>query len=552
MTQQEAFDILKLGHNVYLTGPAGSGKTFLLNKYIDYLKEHNKGVAITASTGIAATHMGGVTIHSWSGMGIKEYLTQDILQEILNKSYLKKRFLNTDVLIIDEISMLHAFQFDMLNTICQAFRENYSPFGGMQVVCSGDFFQLPPIQKKGNKEVIFVPKSQAWNSMDMKVCYLEDQYRHEDNELLLLLNYIRDNAPEQASNILQNSDVESTSIPDPVKLYTHNIDVDAINNRELDKIQEEEFDYYMRSKGKKKFVTALKKSCLAPQHLILKKGARVMFVKNSFDKGYVNGTLGEVVDFNDNDMPIIKTRERRLITPMYASWTIEDEGIVKAEINQLPIRLAWAITVHKSQGMTLDAAEVDLSKSFVEGMGYVALSRVKTLNGLKLLGINEMSFLVNQSVLEFDEELKQISQEVASLLKSKREKEIKQKQKQFLNSLSKQKKKESNKKEITTKTPKISTIEQTKILLKYKLSLKEMANVRNIKERTILSHLEKLIESGENINIEHLKPEKERFEQIKQAFEQLDTTKLAPVRELLGDDFSYEEIQLARLFLKTD
>jgi len=149
MTQQEAMEILKMGYNVYLTGQPGSGKTFLLNKYIDYLKRDHRGVAVTASTGIAATHMQGVTIHSWSGLGIKEKLTQTDLRKLLKRNYLKKRFRHTGVLIIDEISMLHAFQFDLINYICRAFKNSAEAFGGMQVVCSGDFFQLPPVAKKG-------------------------------------------------------------------------------------------------------------------------------------------------------------------------------------------------------------------------------------------------------------------------------------------------------------------------------------------------------------------------------------------------------------------
>lgn len=407
MTQEEALDILKLGYNVYLTGQAGSGKTFLLNKYISYLKKNKVKVAITASTGIAATHMNGVTIHSWSGLGVKEKLADSDIRKLLRRRYLRKRFLITNILIIDEISMLHSFQLDLVDRICQAFKENSVPFGGMQIICSGDFFQLPPVQKNKNDEAKFVTESEVWRNMNIKICYLQEQHRHADSKLSKILFDIRNNSISDRSLRLLSSreNKEVSSIIKPTKLYTHNIDVDAINSLQLDKIKEKEFVSNMHSSGELKLVELLKKSCLAPEELVLKKGAKVMFLKNNFDRGYVNGTLGKVVGFDDNEYPIVKTFSGKKIIATPASWTIEEDDVVKAEISQIPLRLAWAITVHKSQGMTLDAAEIDLSKAFERGMGYVALSRVKTLDGIKLMGFNETALEVNSKVISLEKDL---------------------------------------------------------------------------------------------------------------------------------------------------
>lgn len=435
MKQQTALDILKLGHNAFLTGPAGSGKTYLLNQYIGYLKSKNVGVGVTASTGIAATHLDGQTIHSWSGLGIKDELQKYDLAKLKRKSYYRKRFSKTKVLIIDEISMLHAHQLDMVNRICKNFKQPLLPFGGLQVILCGDFFQLPPVTKE-NKKPKFVTESIAWHEMKPSVCYLDEQYRHEDDKMTKILNAVRGNeVSDEIFDLLltrENQSVTLTSGIKPTRLYTHNTDVDAINNLELQKIKEKPIAYQMYAKGDEKLVKVLKKGCLASEKLVLKKGAVVMFVKNNFDRGYVNGTLGRITGFDENKLPIVKTFSGSRIIANPETWVIEDDDEILASVSQIPLRLAWAITVHKSQGMTLDAAEMDLSKSFDFGMGYVALSRVRTLEGIKLLGINDTALEVNPEICELDKKLRRISAENEKEISKMSWFEKKKRQKEFI------------------------------------------------------------------------------------------------------------------------
>jgi len=446
MKQKEALDILKSGYNTFLTGPPGSGKTFLLNEYIKYLKKNNVAVSVTASTGIAATHMGGTTLHSWSGLGIREELDDADVKKICERGYLRKRIKSTGVLIIDEISMIKPLQFEAVNKICQYIKKVARPFGGMQVVCSGDFFQLPPVYKSvsvdpdrqkalfaDNGGTRFVNESGIWRQMEMKVCYLDEQHRTKDKKLHKILNHIRDNDAQKSKDFLF---AEHKNISDSqkvfTKLYTHNIDVDSINYSELDKIKGKEYYYQMTSRGNEMVADILKKTCLAPEKLVLKKGAEVMFIKNNFEAGYVNGTQGKVIDFVAADLPVVKTQEGKKITVKFADWTIEEENSVVAGISQIPLRLAWAITVHKSQGMNLDSAEMDLSRCFLEGMGYVALSRLKSLKGLRLMGINNLAFCVNKKALEVDKTFKKLSKIHTAELKKTGTSAISKRQKLFL------------------------------------------------------------------------------------------------------------------------
>jgi len=408
MKQTLALAILDSGHSIFLTGPAGSGKTYVLNQFVKNARRDGKSVAVTASTGLAATHLGGNTIHSWAGIGIADELHKKHVND-MSKSR-REQIENADILIIDEVSMLHDYRLDMVDEVCRQVRGKRDvPFGGLQVILSGDFYQLPPVNRNESRQGNFVVSSKAWEGLDPVVCYLEEQHRQEDDELLEILTALRANdlRRRHAERLLERK-VVRTPFDDPVtELYTTNVNVDAVNESKLKAMDGEIHEYQMTSTGRKGAVESLKKSCLSPETLSLKKGAFVMFVKNSQEKKYVNGTLGVVVGFaEDTDYPIVETKNGRKIQTKPDTWEMRDGEKKVASVSQIPLRLAWAITVHKSQGMTLDSAHVDLSNAFVPGMGYVALSRVRSLKTLTLGGLNRTALTMHEEAHEIDEQLR--------------------------------------------------------------------------------------------------------------------------------------------------
>ncbi len=562
MTQSQALEILKTGKNAFVTGPAGSGKTHLLNSYIAYLREHDVDVGITASTGIAATHMGGMTIHSWAGIGVAAVLSESDLMNMSDKPYLRKRFERVKVLIIDEVSMLHHFRFDLVNEVLKAMKKSDRPFGGIQVVLCGDFFQLPPVSREGEPQTRFIYSSEAWREGKFAVCYLSEQFRQKDESVLSILSEIRtgevsDDAREalRSRYNVRGDGKGGAPLIEPTRLFTHNADVDTLNDRELDKLESiAQSEYRMETRGREPLVALLKKSCLAPELLRLKIGARVMCVKNNFDAGYVNGTLGVVVSCKTGEDPVIRTIDGRSISVEKASWKIEEDGKVLAELIQHPLRLAWAITVHKSQGMSLDAVEVDLSRSFTPGMGYVALSRVRTLDGLTILGINETALAVSQEALEYDAELRARSDEeesqIAELMEDKPA-ELAKMQAAFLARV-KPSQKEKEKKQ--------STYEKTLELVDARTSIALMAKARSMTAETIVAHIEKLLEmqaAGEaKVDIGYLKYEisSAHWKKIEKAIEELAATGasgmlLSPIKNKVGANVSFLHIRLARAIM---
>lgn len=565
MQQSEALKILKTGVNVFVTGEPGSGKTYTINEYVSYLNSHGIEPAITASTGIAATHINGMTIHSWSGVGIKNHLNKAEIHKIATNDYVVKRVGPAKVLIIDEISMLPPDTLQMVDLICKEVKKNILPFGGIQVVLVGDFFQLPPIVKKNynqyeeaslfeEKEARFVYDSYAWHQAEFVTCYITEQHRQDDTSLLSILAKIRINDFDDMSlDFIKGRKVSIENIPpNAPKLYTHNIDVDTVNDRMLSKIQKEVMFYPMVTKGHEALIAVMKKGCLSPEVLYLKVGASVMFTKNNQKEGYVNGTLGIIDSFDDdNDLPIVKLRNGKKITVNYAEWSVEEEGKIKGRLSQIPLRLAWAITVHKSQGISLDEAVMDLSKVFEYGQGYVALSRVRRLDGVYLLGWNEMAFQVDREVLGKDQMFRLESESAEKMFNHIPVKELKELSEEFIA------KAEGyiNVEDVIPKTKKkkVSTYDETLKLWKEGLSIHEIANTRKVSGTTIFGHIEELVRLKKipSLNLaRELSPQLVKdLSKIHLVFKTLNTDRLTPVFEHFKGKYSYDDLKLARMMM---
>ena len=557
MTQDRALEILKTGGNVFLTGEPGAGKTYVINQYIAYLEACGVHVAVTASTGIAATHIGGMTIHAWSGVGARDQLSAYDVEAITTKEKIMRRVKKAQVLVIDEISMLDGKLVDMVNIICKTVRQSTEAFGGIQVIFVGDFFQLPPVTRQGDM-MRYAFESRGWDDARPLICYLTDQYRQEDEMLLGLLQSIRKNDTEEEHfTLLQEQTEIGYEGIEPTKLFTHNADVDNVNAGKLKSLPGKSRSFKMSGKGNKQMQAGLAKNCLSPEVLELKEEAMVMCTKNNFEMGYVNGTLGRIVEFDIEDgLPVIETTEGKRIKMEETNWSLAEDNKVLAEVTQIPLRLAWAITVHKSQGMSLDAAEIDLSKAFVYGQGYVALSRVRTLAGLKMLGMSPTALRVDPKIVTIDERFRSESGQAEDAFVEMEEDEIEQMHKNFIKASGGQYFSGEVKmveKKGYERVQKESTQSLTKAALLEGKTISEIAAERKIGETTVWGHLEKLVEDADVVDT-HLKPLMENYEQwndeyelLQEIMDEVGIEKLKPIFEATNEQYDYNQIRLARM-----
>ena len=571
MKQETALKLMKTGENVFLTGSAGAGKTYTLNQYINYLKVRKVPVAITASTGIAATHMNGMTIHTWAGIGIKDILSDDDLKRMKERKYLKEHLENAQVLIIDEISMLHAKQLNLVNQVLKYFKESDEAFGGIQVIAAGDFFQLPPVGKNDEKNRDkFCFMSNAWVEAKFRVCYLTEQHRQDDSALNDILNAIRAQSIQaqhiQALQATKKQDIGDTY----TRLYTHNMDVDSLNFKHLNEISGKEHQFVAVTDGNEKLIETLKSSVRAPDELTLKKHAKVMFVKNNFDMGYINGSLGEVIGFEEDDelgiLPKVKLNDGTTLLVEPETWSVDnDAGKTIASLQQVPLRLAWAITIHKSQGMTLEAAEINLTHTFEKGQGYVALSRLKSIDGLRLLGFNEQALELDSLAIKADRRFQELSTEAEQNFA---ETDLTVQHNAFirhcggaLNATEIQR----NEKKLAKTNGKTSyataTLDETRELFENGYDIQDIAQERGLTPATIINHLAKL-HREQGLDISVASPDENVLEQVRKIYKKLQkrqdpshfsedgNIKLRPIVELSSPRMGYDQVRLALLFIE--
>lgn len=394
--QRLAWDTLVKGANLFVTARAGAGKSFL----IDFIKEHFSGrVLVTASTGIAANNVGGRTLHS-------QFLINPMhpdIKESAEKVDAGKRgwqVRSARLLIIDEISMVSDTLLNCVSEICKRVRNSHAPFGGLQLAFFGDFLQLPPVFKGNSANDKICWDCPCWSAANIKTMLMTSNFRQSgDGEFYRILTRLRYNKLTQTDiEKIQSRDV--TVDDSAIRLFSTNEEVDHYNAYKFNKLDANtEHRFYADAYGEDALIRGYWKDAIIPEELVLRIGARVMMCKNKdVEEGYLfNGSLGEVVGFSAGGYPVVKFDSGIV-------FTVEKETIylvkekdaggrdqILTEIVQVPLRLAYAVTIHKSQGQTFDSVFVDCSRMFLYGQAYVALSRARTLGGLAVRGFNPRS-----------------------------------------------------------------------------------------------------------------------------------------------------------------
>ncbi|OMO61479.1 hypothetical protein CCACVL1_23488 [Corchorus capsularis] len=414
--QENVLEYVRGGFSVFITGSAGTGKTILLQHIIKTLqKTYGKsGVFVTASTGIAACAIHGQTLHSFAGIGNGVGDRQMLLDQVSNNKGAKRRWNKADVLVVDEISMVDADLFDTLEYIAKEVRESDEVWGGIQLIVSGDFFQLPPVSNEYSKRKEFAFEADCWDASFDRQVELTKIFRQSDERLIKLLQSIRrGNIDPEDLQLLKQACSASEPDPSVVRLYPRIADVNNVNEERMNALSEKKVIYEAFDGGVKPWKLTF--VGLAQEKLVLCKGARVMLIRNlNVWRRLVNGATGTVTGFTkadnrisininpENLLPIVKfdSGPEMVIDP--EEWYVTEGSKIVAWRKQMPLILAWAISIHKCQGMSLDQIHTDLSRAFGCGMVYVAISRVTSLDGLHLSGFCPLKVKASPKLAELE------------------------------------------------------------------------------------------------------------------------------------------------------
>jgi len=415
--QNNAYISMKKGNNVFLTGPAGCGKSFLLKYFIEYYKNENQKkngeIYITSTTGLSSLLIDGMTINRFSGIGTGEKDIETIIKKILKMKSIRNRWINTNILIIDEVSMMNPEIFDKLEIIARKIRKIEEPFGGIQIILSGDFLQLPPVKSDS-----FCFEAFSWDFVIHETFYFNEIIRQTDNKLQEILNYIRngiinDDVKLYLSQCLNKELVTHNDI-EPTLLFSKKNMVTTHNIKELNKLIEKDYKYHNyqsrydfgknNDESKIFFKDLLDSQYQIEDIITICVNSQVMLTVNMPDYNLANGSIGIVIDFvldEKNNYPLVKFLNGTILTIKEHEYIIDEGGNIIKKI-QIPLILSWAITIHKAQGMSLDYVKTDIGNSIFEyGQAYVVLSRIKNIEGLSLININYNSIKAHPKVLDY-------------------------------------------------------------------------------------------------------------------------------------------------------
>ncbi|XP_013787138.1 ATP-dependent DNA helicase PIF1-like [Limulus polyphemus] len=404
--QKHVLKAVMSGKNLFFTGSAGTGKSYLLKRIISALPPNH--TVATASTGIAACQIGGITLHSFAGIGSGSYSLEQCIKQAQRKE-VAQQWRRCQHLVVDEISMVDGTYFQKLEKVARVVRNNDKPFGGIQLILCGDFLQLPPVSKS-NENRLFCFQTSAWKKCIQINMELTQVKRQKDLRFINILNSIRlGRCPDTIAKILASSSdhqIEQNGIK-ATRLCTHKEDVDYINRSQLQDLPGNS-KVFKATDSDPSLSQLMDKHCPVSTSIELKQDTQIMLTKNlDVQRGLVNGARGVIVGFENNveGLPVIKFVSGAKETIRYEKWTIKAGSGIYISRRQLPIKLAWAMSIHKSQGMTLDCVEISLSRVFECGQAYVALSRAQRLNGLRIIDFNSKCVRADPDVLKFYSQL---------------------------------------------------------------------------------------------------------------------------------------------------
>jgi len=420
--QTLAIEKLNSDRNIFLTGGAGTGKSTVIQNYLREGLDGSKSTAVLASTGTAAILLGGRTFHSFFGLGIMDGGVENVVARATKHQGILQRLRKTDLVLLDEISMIGASEWMAAEKIARVARKrNAEPWGGLRMVAIGDFAQLPPIVKAPPRpaqpdpysqdlfsQEIQIPEkpwcflTETWHKTDFDTVNLKEVVRSQDADWNEILNELRWGSFTRRAKEVLDGRIQKVPLEfQGTRLFSRRVQVDRLNHERLHTLKGAIKEYNTVYVGHAQRIDELKRNAPVGEILVLKEGALVMFRQNDPELKYVNGTLGTVVRLKDDEIRIELLSGRTVDLKPTSFNVLDAEGEPAATATNFPLNLAWACTIHKAQGATLDKAHVDLRGVWEHGQSYVALSRVRSLDDLTLEGYSASGFKIDPAVQDF-------------------------------------------------------------------------------------------------------------------------------------------------------